>query len=369
MARKKKKNNSRVYWISLLVYGLVLVGVSAFALTKVWDYAEEYQAAQPTVTMDKYVSELNDKLWGEGIEQTIASMPHEVQSNEEVAEYVKQMLSDGVTYVRIGSSDSGTVISYSLKCNGSVFGTVSLVEDESNKDKVKFSMLPWKIYSEEFDFNGLYSSVEAVIPRTYSLYLNDIKLGSEYIVEDNIQYDVLEDYYDEFDGLPTKVRYEYDHCIGKLEPVIKDEDGNVVVIDPNKDDSQFIKPCNEDQLARLGEFSAAFADRYLTYTSGAVDPSYGYQRLMPYLKLGADLDNRMKEAMDGLSWAHTASVRVDSTVLNGALALGDGFYMCDISAEATTFTPGRGEEQNTSNMKIIVVDTNDDIRAISLELY
>ena len=158
-------------------------------------------------------------------------------------------------------------------------------------------------------------------------------------------------------------------CGIAVEKLIKDENGNDFVIDPNKDDSQFIKPCDESELARLSKFAVGFVDRYLTYTSGAVDPSYGYQRLMPYLKLGADLDTRMKEAMDGLSWAHTASVRVNSTVLNNATAIGDGFYICDITANATTFVPGKGEVEDTSNMRVIVVDTNDDIRAISLELY
>lgn len=368
MARKKKKN-SHVYWICMGIYAVILIAAATFGLTKVWKYAEEYEAAQPSGTMDQYVAELNDKLWGAGIADTIAAMPHEVQSDDEVAEYVKDMLKNGVTYTRKGSSDSGTVVTYTLKCNGSPFGTVSLIEDESYKDKVEFGMLPWKLYNEEFDFTGLYSSVEAVVPRTFSVWLNGVELGSEYIVEENIRYDVLKDYYDEFEGLPTKVRYRFDHCIGTLEPVIKDENGDDFVIDPDKDDSQFIKPCDESELARLSEFAAAFVDRYLTYTSGAVDPMYGYQRLMPYLKLGADLDTRMQEAMDGLSWAHTSSVRVDSTVLNNATAIGDGFYICDISADATTFVPGKGEVVDTSNMRVIVVDTNDDIRAISLELY
>ncbi len=368
MARKKKKN-SHVYWICMGIYAVVLIAAATFGLSKVWKYAEEYEAAQPTGTMDEYVSELNDKLWGDGIADTIAAMPHEVQSDEEVAEYVKEMLSTGVTYSRKGSSESGTVVTYTLKCNGSPFGTVSLIEDESYKDEVEFGMLPWKVYKEEFDFTGLYSSVEAVVPSFYSVWLNGVELGEEYIVEENIQYDVLKDYYDEFDGLPTKVRYKYDHCIGKLEPVIKDENGDEFVIDSTKDDSQFIKPCDESQLERLSEFAENFADRYLTYTSGAVDPSYGYQRLMPYLKLGADLDTRMKEAMDGLSWAHTASVSVNSTVLNSATSLGDGFYICDITSEATTYVPGKGEVNDTSNMRVIVVDTNDDVRAISLELY
>jgi len=110
-------------------------------------------------------------------------------------------------------------------------------------------------------------------------------------------------------------------------------------------------------------------DRNLKFTSGAVDPTAGYQRLGPYLLKGSDLDGRMHDAIDGLTWAHTDSVTVDSATLNGALSLGDGFYILDITAEATTAEKGKGETKNTTNMRVIVRERNDDIRAITLELY
>jgi hypothetical protein len=43
--------------------------------------------------------------------------------------------------------------------------------------------------------------------------------------------------------------------------------------------------------------------------------------------------------------------------------------MCDISSNATTFAIGHGEVDNNSNMRVIVVNNEGDIRAISLELY
>ena len=110
-------------------------------------------------------------------------------------------------------------------------------------------------------------------------------------------------------------------------------------------------------------------DRYLKYTSGAVDPTYGYQRLGPYILKGSDLDTRMHAAIDSLSWAHTSSVTVDFAQLNGALALGDNYYVCDISAVATTYEAGKGEVENVSNMRVIARERNNDIRAITLELY
>ena len=365
---EKRKRSSRIYWICLSLYGILITAAAVYALSQVWVYAEEYEASRPNNTMDAYVAELSENLWGDGIAETISSMSHEVQTDDEVAEHVKALLRNGITYVRKGGSGDDSV-NYSLRCNGNEFGVVKLVEDDSNADQLKFGMLPWKVESEEFDFNGLYSSVEIVVPRTYEVHLNDVKLGSEYIVEEGIKYDVLEEYYDEFENLPSKVRYKYDNAIGTLDFTVYDENGEVFIIDESKDDSQFINPCTEEEMERLGEFAAGFVVNYLKYISGVTDPMYGYGKLLPYLVEGADLDQRMKNSMDGLSWAHTSSCTVNSVTLNSALSLGDGFYMCDISSNATTFAIGHGEVDNDSNMRVIVVDNEGDIRAISLELY
>ena len=285
-----------------------------------------------------------------------------------------------VADVRKGNAGVDGRISYSLRCNGSEFGTVTLVEDESlalgrvDLEKWPWRLLPWKtvpwrVESESFDFTGLYSSVEVVVPRTYHVYLNGVELGAEYIIEEDIPYNVLEKYYDEYEGLPTKVRYRFDDLIGRIEPVIRDEDGEFFTMDPDADDGQFIRGCSQSKLSRLAEFAAGFVANYLKYTSGVVDPTYGYQKLQPYLVPGADLDQRMINAMDGLSWAHTSSLTVDSTTLNGALNLGDGYYLCDITSTATTFAMGHGEVETVNHMRVIVKEENDDVRAISLELY
>ena len=196
-----------------------------------------------------------------------------------------------------------------------------------------------------------------------------MQLGAEHVVETGIPFDVLKNYYERYDGLPTKIRYRFDNIIGSIDPVILDEEGEVFVVDSTKDDSQFIKPCTPEKLERLAQFTAGFVDRYLRYTSGVVDPTYGYQRLQPYLLLGADLDNRMHDALDGLHWAHTSSINVESATLNGALALGDNYYILDITSVATTFASGKGETESVSNMRVIARERNDDIRAIFLEFY
>ena len=368
MAKANSKKRSRLlYAVALCCWAILLIAAAVYGLRLAWQYAEEYEASRPHVIMDAYVASLSDNLMDEGILETISAMPHEAQSDEEVAEIVRDMLSNGISYVRKSSGDGRA--HYSLRCGGNEFGVVTLVEDHSYDDKTRFGLLPWKVEDASFDFNGLYRSVEVVVPRTYSVYLNDLLLGSEYIVEEDIPYDVLAKYYDQFEGLPSKVRYRFDDAIGPLYPSIYDENGVRFIVDPNRDDSQFITSCSEEELARLAKFTAGFVVNYLNYTSGVLDPSYGYEPLQPYLYPGGDLDTRMKDAMDGLSWAHTSSVKVNSAVLNGAIALGDAYYLCDITSSATTYAIGHGEVESISNMRVIVVNRNDDVRAISLELY
>ena len=378
MSNQKRRRGRRIYGLALYIWGLLLAAGAIFALTKVWEYAEEFERSRPAATMDAYVANLSQELWDEGIAETIAAMPHEVQSDEEVAACVRELLGSGnISYVRKGGSQDR--VNYSLRCKGSEFGTVTLVPDESAEVSVDtdafpwrllpWSLQPWKIESESFDFTGLYSSVEVEVPYDYSVWLNGVKLGPEYITEENIFYDVLEDYYGYYEEMPTKVRYRFDNVIGSVNPIIRDAEGEIFIIDPNLDDSQFIKPCTEEELSRLAEFSAGFSVNYLKYISGVIDPTYGYQKLSAYLMPGADLDNRMKDAMDGLSWAHTTSITVDSSRLNGALALGEGFYLCDITATATTFAMGHGEVETENNMRVIVLERNGDVRAIHLKLY
>ena len=362
-----KKRAGRIYTVCLGCWAVLLIAAAFYGLRLAWEYAREYEASRPHVTMDAYVATLGEDLLDAGILETISAMPHEAQSDEEVAEIVKEMLSDGISYVRKSSGDGSA--NYSLRCGGKEFGVVTLAADHSYDGETRFGMLPWKVEDAHFDFGGLYRSVEVVVPRTFSVYLNDLLLDEKYIVEENIPYDVLAKYYNDYEGLPSKVRYRFDNAIGPLYPSIYDENGVRFIVDPNRDDSQFITACSEEELGRLAKFTAGFVVNYLNYTSGVLDPSYGYEQLKPFLVPDGDLDRRMRDAMDGLGWAHTSSVRVNSAVLNGAIALGDAYYLCDITSSATTYAIGHGEVESIRNMRVIVVNRNDDIRAISLELY
>ena len=385
MARtKRRRPGAVVYTVFLVLWILALSAAAFFVLTQIWDYAEKYEAARPDDTMDAYIERLSVNLWDDTIADTIAAMPHEVQSDAECKELVKEMLSNELGYARQSGGDAET-IKYDLLCGGNVFGTVTLGHEQSAEEAsgengffgdLLSDTRPWIVKEEEFDFTGLYSSVEIVVPETYSVQLNGVTLGEEYIIERDIPYDVFEDYYAQYPDLPKKVHYRFDNVFGHLEPVVLNEDGEETAIDETRDDSQFIKPVDEAITARMQDFANAFADVYLAFSSTVYDPVYAYSNLAPYILLGGDLDNRLHLAIEdqagSSNWLHTGSYRFEYANLENTTDLGDGYYVLEITAKTTTTFPNHGENGvvvDHNGLRVIVHDTAGEIRAVAVERY
>lgn len=374
----RKKRNKIIFWALLIIYTLAIAAAVVFALRTLWDFADLYEKSMPDDVIDSYVSQLSTDLWEEGLADTMSLMEHPFQSNEECKAVVMELLSGEINHVRSVSADPN-LNAYSLRVGKSSFGKVYLVKDETKNAKFEIELLdkeielpwdlrPWLVHSQEFDLSGLYTSVEVTVPATYSVQLNGITLGPEYIVEQGIQYDSLRDFYDVNPNLPTKTTYRADKIIGYITPVILDENGNAYEIDSSRDDSQFIKPCDPEKFARLDGFCSKFTEKYLRYTSGIMGKysSGGYSELTGYVMPGGDLDKRLYEALDGLGWAHTHAFRLDSYQLVNAIDLGEGYYVCDVVAQTTSVTQGSGENVDINELKIIVFDNYGDIRALSL---
>lgn len=370
---EKKKRSGQFYFLFLLIYILVGFGLIAFFVAKLWGFAEEYEASRPAHTMDAYVEDLNQNLWNDRVAQAIADMPHEVQSDEECAQVVKNMISQGVTYARTAGTGSADAINYALRCGDKVIGKVTLIEDSSLADQVHYNMLPWIVSGEEFDFSALYSSVEVTVPKSYTVMLNGTSLGSEYIVEDDIPFDMLKDYYSSYPNLPVMVTYRFEHIIGELEPVILNDRRDEVLIDESRGQEQFLNNCSEAELAKLTDFTVRFAERYQSYNAGiGDDPATVYvNRLAGYIMPGSDLEFRMKAAQDGLNWAHTNSIDIHYTTLNSAISFGGGVYLCDYSSAFTT-KGINGTQDFENNIKMIVIDKvgdMSDLRVAEMSMY
>lgn len=371
METKRKRNLA--YPLALIIYIVVILAAITFLMVWLWGFAEEYEASRPINTMNEYVQGLNEKLWNDQMAQTIADMPHEVQSDEECTQVVKEMLSHGISFARTGSAGSTDRINYSLLCGDKIIGKVTLVEDSSRADQVKHGMLPWIVEKEEFDFTGFYTTVEVTVPDSYTVTLNGVALGSEYIIGEGAHFSLLEDYYASYDKLPVIVTYRFEHLFGEMEPVITDGNGNQVQVDESLGEDQFLNNCSTEEWDNLADFTERFAERYQYYMAAVEDdPVTVYaNRLRGYILTGSDLEFRMKAAQDGLTYAHVDSFYIDNTTLNSAVGFGDGVYLCDFTSAFTTRSRN-GIQSFENGYRMIVVDIKgdmSDLRVAEMNMY
>lgn len=353
MARAKKKKRSFIYPIFLTIWIIGLLCAAYYGLGKVWIYAEEYEASRPSNTMDAYVEQLNENFWNDSMAATIASMEHEVQTDDECRDFIKTMIDSGVTYSRTSGTDSSKLV-YNLKCENGVFGKVTLKEDQSMAESVEFGMLPWIVEKEEFDFNGLYSAMTITVPSSYTVQLNGVTLGPEYIVEDGIHLDLLDAYYKDYPNLPTKCTYRFENIIGRLEPVVFNEAGEEVSIDESLDDSQYVTYADDATVEMLTDFVSRFEIRYRTYSSGYGDEEDNYQRVLPYIIAGSDLDMRLQAASDGLSWSHTTGIDIWGTTVESVIQIDATTWIVRETTSTTAYGPNTASSDNT--MELIVVE-------------
>ena len=364
MATKRKSRRSgagtAVYVVILVLWIVFLAACGLYVLSQVWNYASVYDQTEVDPVIEAYFAKLEADSWSPGMDVIVETMPHPTQTNAEVKELIQTKLREGkLSYsVKPGYTRSDS-ITYNIYCGTDLIGEV-VAEHDTSRNLAKDINLPdvvvgvlakmgvaiqpelytWKITQETFNFDdlGLYSSVRITVPENYRVEVNGVTLGDEYIVERGIEFDILKYYYFEYDGLPTKVTYQLDNSMGDAEAVVYDENGNVYHIDPNRNDSQFMKPVDDATKDNLRGFVDNFANMFLQMRSNTIEPMYAYQQLMPYIKQGTDLDERLKQSMID-TWSHNSYYQFNGSELLEAYQFKDQLVIVEFHAEASAQQP------------------------------
>ena len=385
-AKKRKSAAGTAAYVVLLVLWIVfLAAIGLYIVKQVWSYASVYDDTQAEPVIEGYMASLRENLWDDSIGATVAAMPHQVQSDAEVAELVKEMLHDELDYALDPMKTRSNSQTYNLLCGGNVFGTVTLEQDTSRNlvadvnlpskvvgalAKIGVAIQPelysWKLGEETFDFSGLYSSIRVTVPESYRVSLNGVNLSEEYIVERDIHFDVLENYYYRYDNLPTKVTYQFDNLMGHIDPVIYDDMGNEVVIDEERDDSQFLQPVDEMTRAALETHINGFSDAYLKLSASTGDPNGPYAELLNYIEKDSELDKKLKQVFLIGDWSHNSYYQYGGSSLISAYSIGGNCYVVDYVASATVNQPV-GTVQVTRVLRSVVDASGDRIITATID--
>ena len=387
MSRKKKDRIGRVIYTALLViFSVMLISVAVIGLNDWQKYLIAYENAQPDAVVAEYMETLKNTEWNNKVSQAVKEMPHPFQSDEECEAVVNQMLGDTIQYRRATGGTQDRFF-YNVYCNGNAVGQFQIERDKSKINKINIGIIelfsnsdtfwfiqnredlcPWIVTGDSFDISGFTftSSVSVTIPSNYSVALNGKTVGPEYITESNIKYDILEPYYNEYPGLPTKVKYTVNDIFGTLQPVIYDQKGNEFTIDPDKDDSQFMESCSDEEINALSEFARTFVEPYARFT-GTKNIWGNYGDLKQYVKDGSDLHKRMDLFIEGgADYMNFYAVTVDNTQVESVYSLGGGFYVINVSYNTTNYAEYKTVNESNTKRIITCWDANG-IMAVSVE--
>ena len=363
MATTKRKKASgigtAIYVVLLVLWILFLSACGLYVLNEIWEYASVYDQTQIDPVIEDYYNRLQTNMWTDGMDVLVRTMPHPTKTDAEVKELIQTKLRENpLSYaVKPGFARSDSV-TYNILCGADTIGevvlthdtTVNLVQDIDLPSAVvgvlakrgvaiQPELYPWKVAEESFDFSGLYSSVSATVPESYTVTLNGVKLDEGYIVERDIPFDVLEAYYYRYDNLPTKVTYQFDNLMGHLDPVVYDANGELTVIDKEANDAQFLKPVDDETWNRLAEHLNAFSDAYLNLSASTGDPISAYARLEPYIEAGSELDTKLRQVFLIGDWSHNSYYQYQGFELLNAWQLDQNCYVAEYRASATVNQP------------------------------
>lgn len=347
---RKFSKSAIKYWKILGLYAASLCLIIFIALSVLWSYAKAYEGAIVDSALATYLEQVNKNHWNDNMQAAAVKLENDFMSGNECASYIKETIIEDISSKK-SSSSSLTNQVYDLYEGKQIIGQVSLIQDDSQK--AKFNLIPWKVTSQEFNFDYLVKDIDVSIPAKYTVELNGVEIPDKYIVEKDIHYDVLDKYYAEYKGLPTKVNYKIEGYVGNYDLKYFDENGEEVKIDPLQGDSQFIDPCGDEILVELETFANSFVEAYYNYFGTSNADKY-YPELKEYVKTNSDLRDRMDQALSDRSWIHTYTNVYSNKSFNSAFALASDFYVINYSLDISEYSDYWTADESC-NLKIIVV--------------
>ena len=370
------KKSNRLYALSLALYCLLILAAILFIMFFLWKYAAAYEASLPTTAIDQYMQTLTREKWRSLADPTLNEVRNDLQTEDSCFDYIMTYVDKGVKYTRASGGSTDGSVRYNIICDpdGDNFqiGTVSLKKDPEAQypflEQFGYGLHSYSPESENYDFSFIFGATEITIPKEYTVYLNGSLVDSTYIVEDNIQYEYLKDFYDGTDNMPYLCRYAVDSVFGDVELTVRDENGNPFEITKETKETDFLHDADSEQTVELTTYTKNFVEQYLYYSCGIGDGTAQYFNTMAYVKGNTKLAERLKLALDGKMWSNTSYLTIKSIDINDIVKITESDFLVDVSYSCTAYLTS-GVNEIDESFKILISGNPGSYMVTALKYY
>ncbi len=365
MAKREKKRRRWIFPLILVLYAGLFLGATAYGLDWFWDYMDAYEQSRPHIALNAYEEKLTAEYVANDCGALVDQIDHHVQSEESCRQVLLDALSGELTCAKKTRESTEDKHVYAVLCDKKAIGTMEM---ERRGEEI-MGFVPWVVTKDSFDLSYLITPpISVTVPDSFSVYVNGNLLSSDYITQDNIHYEQLEEFYDTY-SLPHMVTYQAGPFLGPSEMKVTDPASNEVSADALVDLDKYISNCSEEEVSALDTIADAFIRSYVAFTTRAGgDNSKNYRALAEYMVPNGELSKRMYAALDGLYWISDRGATLTELNIHHYVSVGDGRYLCDLTyvVNAKNFA---GDVQTSSNLKVFFVETENGLKAESMLSY
>ena len=364
---KKTKIFSGKFIAGILIYLVVFLVITAIGLGFFWKFIEAYELSRPKNTLKAYIEQLTPEqiCKGNGTDTLYASVDSGIQSRDDFNQVIRQAISEKISYAKKSAESSENRQVYVLRSGKTPIGKFAI--EASGEEKFGFRI--WEVTEASFDFSYLMGEpVSITVPSEYQVCFNGYLLDDRYITQKDVEYTALDGFYDDYQ-LPTMVTYTVDNYLGEAALEVLDQKGASVEITSETDMNTFLPSCTDQEAEDIKAFSEEFVQLWVKFSgSTKANAVYNYYQIKKILSADGALSERLRSAIDGLSFGQTNGAKIEDVIINRIVPLGAGTHMCDLTYLVSTVGK-KGAVETTSNMKIIIVTESGSYKLKSMERY
>ena len=367
MSRNRKKRRSAWrFFLGMIVYAMAFAVVVLAGLRLFWDYIAEYEETRPANAIEAYIHSFDEEHIRAVSADFIASLDASVQNADAAEQEVEKVMQKTLTYARKGAESGEKKTVYIISADDRDIGRVVLTRE----DNPRFGFAPWTVAEESYDFSFLLDSDEITVPENWTVAVNGHVLDESYITERGIPFDSIKDLY-EMEGysFPYKCTYRIDNFVGSAPFEVRDASGNPVDLSAGWSEDAYLENCTDAEKQSLEQFTGELLVYYIQALSNFNRMAYSnYAMVKEYLIPGSDLDQRLLGAIEGQQYAHSQGDEILSTEYNRFYRLNDTTFLVDFTYVLDT-VGWEGHVQSTNNARLIVVQTEDGLKASNIYSY
>ena len=349
MAMKKKNK----FWKGLLIYCMVMLGITMCLWFVAWNYAAAYEMAQPVGAMNAYMAENLEQQLADAVAEYSEAHANEYQSAEDVAQVLNELVMDGEWSYRKNKEYKSNAPVYTVYSGDLALGKVRL--EQGIAYTLDFGQEPWEAQPIELELEGLERSATVIAPADCAVTVNGYTLqGSTEVLSG----------YPGFEEYETTIKEEMDLRVYRVEGLIaKDlviESGSLTVAAAEEPDTWYVLPeLDDDTLAEIEALAPKFIDAYLMFTSNAGS----FEAVQPYLAPEGELVDRLRRSLDGLSWVKYTTGKVLETEIKNIA------YYGNVATYEASYVLQLKSGDMDGNMYVVMVRGENGWRVSDIELF